>query len=248
MPLSEGGICHDTVLAAQGDVVRQAARPGAAAHPADDGAEDRPLGRPAEVPAHQHSALWVSMHCRPLTTANLSAIFACSGSSSQTSTPGTLVAIGLNSPRDFGRGVGLQVVHVEVRRPARQVDHDDRLGRRLRSPPPPAARSTSASVRPPTASDPMAKNLAAKPPSHQWYLAPGKNNMERSRKAEEAGNERGMLNAAVVWWRCARENGMSSGVAFDRMCCEACPRRGGAITLALIESDGVLSPRAGRFV
>ena len=85
--------------------------------------------------------------------ASLSHMRACSGKCSQICTPGTLVSIGLNSPRNSVGRVGLEVVHVHVRRAAGQVDHDGGLwpGRRwpaghgrVR----PASRSMSASVRP----------------------------------------------------------------------------------------------------
>ena len=40
--------------------------------------------------------------------------------------PGTLVAIGLELAAELGRGVGLEVVHVEVAGPAAEPEEDDR--------------------------------------------------------------------------------------------------------------------------
>ena len=62
----------------------------------------------------------------PRRIANLSAHLASLGRCSQISMPATLVSIGLNSPRIFGGGVGLEVEGVHVRRAAAQIDVDRR--------------------------------------------------------------------------------------------------------------------------
>ena len=61
--------------------------------------------------------------------ANLSTIAASLGNSSQISMPGTFGLDRLELAANFGRGIGLQVPHVEVRRTAGQEDVDDRLVR-----------------------------------------------------------------------------------------------------------------------
>ena len=99
-------------------------------------------------------------------TANLSIIRASRGMCSQISRPGTLVGIGLYSPR-IPRGVRLEVEHVLVRRAARQEDHDDRLVRadapparfgpeQLRQRSPPRARPPSLEIAP---GNPVAKPI-----------------------------------------------------------------------------------------
>ena len=85
---------------------------------------------------------------------SLSMILASRGSSSQISMPGTLVAIGSNSPRISLGASDLEVVHVLMRRAAAQVDHDHRLVRTPTRPAPPAETSCG-SVNPPIASPPM---------------------------------------------------------------------------------------------
>src|SRR5262245_32807885 len=70
---------------------------------------------------------WLPCVRRPRRMAKRSARRAWSGINSQTSRPGTLVRMGWNSPAVLGRGVRLEVVHVDVAGAARQVDHDDRL-------------------------------------------------------------------------------------------------------------------------
>ena len=64
------------------------------------------------------------------TTAEWCILRAVSGSSSQTSMPEALVAIGLNSPPTPSGRVGLHVEHVLRRRPALQVEQHDALGPR----------------------------------------------------------------------------------------------------------------------
>ena len=60
----------------------------------------------------------------------------------------------------LARGVGLHVVHVEVRGPAAQENHDDRLVRRgLATVVAARNRSTSASVSPPSVMAPTRKKL-----------------------------------------------------------------------------------------
>ena len=77
-------------------------------------------------------------------TAHLSMRAAMRGKTSPIWMPGTLVAIGLNSPRISAGRVGLDVPHVLMRRAAAQEDVDDRLVRRGRSVPASAsARNTS---------------------------------------------------------------------------------------------------------
>ena len=114
---------------------------------------------------------------------NLSIIAAIRGKCSQISMPGTLVLIGLNSPRISAGRVHLQIEEVLMRRPARQEDHDDRLvrladaARPLRPAESAAARARPGPVRRSsrtTAAKVRRKSrFAACPESSTWRDSPG---------------------------------------------------------------------------
>ena len=123
------------------------------------------------------------------TTASLSHMRACSGKCSQICTPGTLVGDRLELAAELRRGVGLEVVHVHVRRAAGQVDHDRGLvrgplqgGRSCAA----FSRSMSASVRP----APKRANLQEVPAAHAvavpLLVAPERQH-QRSPNGEKAG-------------------------------------------------------------
>jgi hypothetical protein len=102
----------------------------------------------------------------PWTTASLSAIFACKGISSQMSKPGTLVRMGLNSPRISTGASGFMSYMSTWLGPPGKYTKITPLCGVCGEPPRARRRNKSASVRPPMPKAPTLKKSRRRMPSH----------------------------------------------------------------------------------